>query len=225
MNMENPRGFRLSLDEMSLYRLSQSDSDFSREVVARCTDSPPGARVALHGTKALTIAKQVEKLYRERGDFEHLPEALQATRVAWEKANGERSADSYVAEVLATCYEARQVYEPNLAESLEKEHPDWTKAEYELEVWSQSSDRNALRFVISSNVTSDATLVKLAMTHPVNVIRERALKNLESRQDLSLAPIPDIDWATHLAFEVKRRQIAEQFQQQQQQQPQQGMEL
>ena len=225
MNMENPQGFRLSLDEASLYRLSQSDSDFSREVVARCTDSPPGARIALHGTTALAIAKETDKFYKERGDFEHLPEALRATRVAWEKANGERSADPYVAEVLATCYETRQAYEPNLTESLETEHPGWTKAEYELEVWSQSSDRNALRFVISSNVTSDATLVKLAMTHPVNVIRERALKNLESRQDLSLAPIPDIDWATHLAFEVKRRQIAEQFQQQQRQQPQPGMEL
>lgn len=225
MNMENPQGFRLSLDEASLYRLSQSDSDFSREVVARCTDSPPGARIALHGTKALALAKETDKFYKERGDFEHLPEALRATRVAWEKANGERSADPYVAEVLATCYETRQAYEPNLTESLETEHPGWTKAEYELEIWSRSSDRNALKFVISSNITSDVTLVRLAMTHPVNVVRERALKNLENRQDLSLAPIPDIDWSAQLAFEVKRRQIAEQFQQQQQQQPQQGMEL
>lgn len=223
MNMQNPQGFRLSLDETSLYRLSQSESEFSREVVARCTDSPSGARISLHGTKALPLAKQVEKRYRERGDFVHLPSALETTRLTWEKANGERSADPHVAEVLATCYETRQVYEPNLTENLEREHPDWTQAECELEIWSNSADAHALYFVILSNVTSDATLVKLAMMHPVNLVRENALKNLENRQDLSLAPIPDIDWGAQLAFEVKRRQIAEQFQQQQQ--PQQGMEL
>jgi len=226
MNIENNLGFEWTDEEMALYIMAQSESEFQREVVARCTDRSDGARISLLGTEVSDIAKQTERNYRREGKAVHLPEALYLTQLSWEQTHGE-SADHHVAEVLATCYETRQIYQPEIAQSFVERHPDWTPAEIELGIWASEKDMASMMFAAQSGVSHPDTLVELSFEHPVNTVRQAAVKNLESRQDLLLTPMPDIDRDVHLKYEVRRKELAveREAERQSQQQPQQGMEL